>query len=273
MILRSNHAKPPSHIISKPALCVVAQGAKWTSFGDKRFHYGAGQALVVTVEMPTVGRVFQASADVPFLGLILEFDPAILRAVMEEAKLQRGSGERTSAGALVTDLGGPLLDAILRLVRLLDTPRAVTALAPMIKREICYWLLEGEHGQEIAKLVTESDRSGNIVRAIQSLRERFREAVPTSELASIARLGTTTFHRRFKQLTSLTPLQYQKQLRLLEARRLMISERIKVEAAAFEVGYESASQFSREYSRMFGVAPKRDTATLRSTAEAFSSSG
>jgi transcriptional regulator GlxA family with amidase domain len=237
----------------------VAQGAKWTSFGEKRFHYQAGQALVVSVEMPSVGRITEASPDAPFLGVIIEFDPAVMRSVIEEADMRSDDGDRAHCGAVVADLKGPLADAVLRLVRLLDSPRALPTLAPMIKREICYWLLESPHGAEIIQMVLGSNHSTSIVDAIQSLRERFCETVSIAELAAIARLGPSAFHRRFKQLTSLTPLQYQKQLRLMEARRLMVSEGAKVETAAFEVGYESASQFSREYSRMFGVPPKRDS--------------
>ncbi len=131
-------------------------------------------------------------------------------------------------------------------------------LAPLIQREIYYRLLDGPHGADIARIVVGGDRSMPIVEAIHCLRDRFRESVSVGELASVARLGPSAFHRRFKQLTSLSPVQYQKQLRLMEARRLMISEGANVETAAFEVGYGSASQFSREYARMFGVPPKRD---------------
>lgn len=259
IILRSSHAKPPSHIISKPALCAVAQGAKWTSFGEKRFHYQAGQALVVGVEMPSVGRVVEASPNAPFLGAIIEFDPVIMRSVIEEADMRPEEDDCARRGAVVADLNGALADCVLRLVRLLDTPRALPTLAPMIKREIYYWLLDGAHGADIAQVVLGSHHSMPIVNAVQNLRERFCETVSIAELADIAKLGRSAFHRRFKQLTSLTPLQYQKQLRLMEARRLMVSEGAKVETAAFEVGYESPSQFSREYSRMFGVPPKRDS--------------
>lgn len=259
IILRSSHAKPPSHLISKPALCVVAQGTKWTSFGEKRFQYQTGQALVVSVEMPSVGRVVEASPDAPFLGAIIEFDPLIMRSVIDEANIRPEKGNGARFGAVVADLNGALADCVLRLVRLLDTPRALPMLAPMIKREIYYWLLDGAHGVDIAQVALGSHHSMPIVNAIQNLRERFCETVSIAELADIARLGRSAFHRRFKQLTSLTPLQYQKQLRLMEARRLMLSEGTKVETAAFEVGYESPSQFSREYSRMFGVPPKRDS--------------
>jgi AraC-like DNA-binding protein len=261
IILRSDQARMPSHIISKPALCVVAQGGKWTSFGENRFHYRAGQALVVSVEMPSVGRVTQATPDAPFLGAVIEFDPAMMRAVMEEGDMRPEEGDGSQAGALVAEIDGPLAECILRLIRLLDRPKALPTLAPMIKREICYWLLDGPHGADIAQVILGRDHSRHVVEAIHALRERFREPVTIAELASIARLGTSAFHRRFKQLTSLTPLQYQKQLRLMEARRLMVSEGANVETAAYDVGYESASQFSREYSRMFGVPPKRDSVT------------
>lgn len=257
LILRADHEKPPAHAISQPALCIVAQGAKWATFGGTRFVYGAGEALVVGIEAPSTGRVVEASPDKPCLVLAVGLDQVIMRGVAEELDPPpRVSGE-VGRGVLVTDFLGPLADCALRLVRLLDTPRAIPALYPGLMREICYWLLTGPHGGEVAGLTVAGGPSQRLRDAMRSLRERFSEPVRIDELAAIARLSPSAFHRQFKALTSLTPLQYQKQLRLLEARRLMVSRAFNVEAAAFEVGYESPSQFSREYARMFGAPPKR----------------
>ena len=263
-ILRSDHEKRPAHRILKPALCVTVQGAKWAIFGETRFDYRAGQALVVTVEMPSRGTVSAASLEEPFLGMVIEFDPAMMREVVEQlgARLQAGEDEK-EGGVFVTDLSAPLTDCALRAVRLLDTPEAIPVLYPGIMREMCYWLLTGQNGGRIARTVMAGGHEQRVIEAMHALRDRFAEPVRNEELAAVARMSLATFYRQFKSVTSMTPLQYQKQLRLLEARRLMVSSHANVETAAFQVGYESPSQFSREYSRMFGRSPRRDVAALR----------
>ncbi|WP_454732252.1 MULTISPECIES: AraC family transcriptional regulator N-terminal domain-containing protein [Cupriavidus] len=262
-ILRSNREKPPSLLIFKPALCIVVQGAKWTTFGDKRFDYRAGQALIVSVEAPAFGRVVEASPDKPYLGVAIEFDLAIMRDVMEALDAPPQASGEARSGVFVTDFDGPLADCALRMVRLLATPRAIPMLHPLLMREISYWLLTGPHGGEIARLALANSHAQRVIGAIHALRERFAQPVRIEELALTAQMSPSAFHRQFKALTSMTPLQYQKQLRLLEARRLMAADAANVETAAFQVGYESPSQFSREYARMFGSPPRRDVAALR----------
>ena len=262
-ILRSDHPKPLSHMIIKPALCITLQGAKWTAFGERRFDYGAGQALVVGVEMPAVGQVTQASPDQPYLGLVIELDLGVMREVIESLDSAPIALESVRHGVFVSDFEGPLADCAARAVRLLETPQAIALLYPAVMREICYWLLTGPHGGEVVKMALGSDRTRRLVGAIHALRDRYADPVRVNELASIAQLSPSAFHRQFKALTAMTPVQYQKQLRLFEARRLLASGETNVENAAFQVGYESASQFSREYSRMFGASPRRDVASLR----------
>ena len=258
MIMRSDHPKPPTHMLSRPALCIVAQGAKWGTFGGQRLEYRAGQALVIGVETPSVGQVFEASPGEPCLVLAFELDRAMMRSVADGlASPPKASGE-VGRGVFVADFQGPLADCALRLVRLLETPDAISTLHPVIMREISYWLLTGPQGGEIARLTLASSPSQRLISALHALRLRFREVVRISDLAVIARLSVSAFHRQFKTLTGMSPLQYQKQLRLLEARRLMISAAVNVEAASLQVGYESPSQFSREYARLFGAPPKRD---------------
>lgn len=262
-ILRSEGEVRPGHMVIKPALCIVVQGAKWTMFGSRRFDYRVGQALVVSVEMPAVGRVTEASPTKPFLGVIIELDLGVMREIMagfDDPPRARGVVDK---GVLVTDFEGPLADCALRLVRLLTTPRAIPVLYPSIMREICYWLLTGPHGGEIAAMTLANSHAQQVVAAMYALRDRFAEPVRVQELANMARMSPSAFHRTFKALTSMTPLQYQKRLRLLEARQLIVSTTINVETAAFQVGYQSPSQFSREYSRMFGAPPRRDVADLR----------
>jgi AraC-like DNA-binding protein len=262
-IMRSDHPKPPTHMIFRPAMCIVAQGAKWASFGGNQLEYRAGQALVIGVETPSVGRVFEASPDEPCLVLAFELDTAIMRSVAEELEAPPKASGETGRGVFVTDFQGPLADCALRLVRLLDTPRAIPALHPVIMREICYWLLTGPHGGDVARMTLAHSPSQRVISAMHSLRSRFNETVRVEELAAVAQMSPSAFHRQFKALTSQTPLQYQKQLRLLEARRLMVSSAVNVEAASFQVGYESPSQFSREYARMFGAPPKRDAKQMQ----------
>lgn len=257
-ILRSDHPKPPSHLIFKPALCIVVQGAKWSTFGDRRFDYRAGQALVVSLEVPSSGRVVEAAPGKPYLSVVVEFDLAVMRDVLEGLDDPPGPGRYAGGGVFVTDFDGPMADCVLRMVRLLDTPRAIPALYPSAMRELCYWLLAGPHGGDVARVVLANGHAPRVVTAIHALRERFAEPVRVGELAAAARMSPSAFHRQFKALTAMTPLQYQKRLRLLEARNLMLADAANVAAAAFRVGYESPSQFSREYARMFGAPPRRD---------------
>ncbi|MGF6760141.1 AraC-like DNA-binding protein [Paraburkholderia sp. GAS33] len=262
-ILRADHEKPASHLIMKPALCVVVQGTKWTTFGDRRYDYPAGRALVVSVEMPAFSRVVEASPAEPFLAIVIQFDLAVMRDVMERLEAPPELEDNLGRGVFVTDFDGPLADCVLRMVRLLDTPQAIPILAPMIMREICYWLLTGPHGGEVAKVVLANSHAQRVVTAIHTLRDQFAETIRIEELAAVAQMSPSAFHRQFKALTSMTPLQYQKQLRLLEARHLMVTGDANAEVAAYQVGYESASQFSREYARMFGAPPRRDIASLK----------
>ena len=223
IILRADRPRRPSHRLFKPALCVVLQGAKWTTFGDQRLDYAVGQALVVSLEMPSHGRVVEASPAKPFLGLILALDPATMREVLESLdQPPQPEGEVGGSSAFVTAFDGPVADCVRKLVGLLDTPEAIMALYPAIMRELCYWLLSGPRGGDIARLVLGNGHDGRVLAAIQTLRIRFAEPVRVEELARVAHLSASAFHRQFKALTAMTPLQYQKRLRLLEARNLLL---------------------------------------------------
>lgn len=258
IVIRADHANPPTFRISRPAICIVAQGAKWATFGGSRFEYRAGEALVVSVAAPSVGRVTEASPERPCLCLLIELDPAVMRDVAEGLQPLPRSGRPAPRGVFVTDFQGPLADCARRMMQLLETPRAIGTLAPMIMREICYWLLTGPQGGEVAAICLASGASHRVVQAMNHLRDRFAETVRVEDLAAVARLSVSAFHRQFKALTALTPVQYQKQMRLLKARQLMAADALSAERAALTVGYESPSQFSRDYARMFGLPPKRD---------------
>jgi AraC-like DNA-binding protein len=257
-IVRSFQSMMPMRNIYRPSLCVVLEGAKELHFGDKRLSYQTMECLVVSVGLPATGRIVEASEEVPYVGVMIDFDVATLRSVLEQLDAIPAQSEEPGPCAFVAKVDQPLADCILRLVKLVATPKAIPVLAPSIVREICYWLLSGPHGGELCKLALPESNIERVVRAVSLLHTNFAETLRVEQLADIARMSPSSFHQHFKALTSMTPLQFQKQLRLLEARRLMVTEAANVTEAAYKVGYESASQFSREYSRTFGLAPKQD---------------
>ncbi len=265
-ILRSDNQRRANHLLYKPALCISVQGSKSATFGDHCYQYSAGQALLVSVEMPGFGTVTEASPGKPYLGVILELDLATLRAVASELGNPPKPSDSVRSGVCVTDFDGPLKNCTVRILRLLDAPSAVPVLYPTIMREIAYWLLSGPHGADVVRMTLSNDHEHRILQAIHYLRNRFAESVRIGELAAIAQLSPSAFHRQFKAVTAMTPLRYQKQLRLLEARRLMTAGAANVENASFRVGYESPSQFNREYGRMFGLSPRCDVTLLKRTA-------
>jgi AraC-like DNA-binding protein len=255
-LLRTTQLDLPYHVIYRPSLCIVAQGAKRVSLGKQAFEYHEGQALVVSLEVPALGQVTKASPESPYLAMVLEFDMRIMRDVLKE--LGQPSTASNGPGVFVETLGERLIGCLVRLVDLLQLPKSIPILYPAIMREICYWLLVGSNAEEMRLLAAVDGRTQRIADAILLLRGNYSRAVPIENLASAARMSLSSFHFHFKNLTAMTPLQYQKHLRLTEARRLLVEEGRKVASTAYEVGYESASQFSREYVRMFGIPPKAD---------------
>ncbi|WP_118134812.1 AraC family transcriptional regulator [Oceanicella sp. SM1341] len=262
LVLCSTQASLPFRQMYKPSLCVVVQGAKRIEVADKVLDYAAGSALAVSVELPAFGCVTKASKAEPFFGLTIEFDVDTLRGVLEKLPKPPAVGP-SGSGLFVETLCAGARDCIIRLVRLFNTPEAVPVLYPAIIRELYYWLLTGPNGGELRKMVQVDSHTRRIADSIIHLRRNFKRPFRIDELAEVACMSTSSFHQHFKNLTSMTPLQYLKQLRLIEARRLMVTEAATVTRAALEVGYESPSQFSREYSRLFGCSPKRDAAALR----------
>lgn len=265
ILTRSTTETLPHPVLYKPALCVVAQGAKRTLLDGDAIAYQDMQALVVTAEMPIRSGITRASKAAPYLGLILEFDLRLLGEVLEEFNDPPKPAGRGPA-LLVHDIQGALADSVLRLVNLLDMPGAIPVLAKSAMREIYFWLLSGPHGASISRLATPDSHTERLSRAIHLLRENLARSISVDELAAAAKMSPSSFHQHFKALTLLTPLQYQKQLRLLEARRLMLADAVTATTAAYRVGYESPSQFSREYARMFGAPPRRDVAVMRTIA-------
>ena len=260
-------AIPRKARIYRPSICLVVQGAKEVAFGGEVMAYGEMQALVVSLELPASGRVVDASPERPYLAIALELDTMLLAEMLSELGQGPAWGETPPLGIFVADVDGALADAFGRLLRLLDTPSAIPVLARQTLREIYYWLLSGPHGAAIARLTAPESHAQRIGRAVMVLRERFAQPLRVAELARTANMSASAFHQHFKSLTAMTPLQYQKQLRLLEARRL-IADASSIAAAAYRVGYESPSQFSREYTRMFGVPPRHHASGSRQRATA-----
>lgn len=256
----------PHPLIYRPQLCLIVQGAKRLTVGDAQFDYGQGQALIVSVELPGVGYVTQASREEPFMALVLEFDLGILREVLDQLDTPPKLAADSVPGVFIDTLADPVMDCVARLVRMLDSPGAPPILYTSIMRELSFWLLTGPNGGRIARLALPSGHAERIAGAISMIRQDLARPVRVEELAGAARMSASTFHRHFKMLTSMTPLQYQKHLRLLEARRLLVADAANISNAAYQVGYESASQFSREYARMFGAPPKRDMTARRMVA-------
>lgn len=251
------------HGASYPALCVVAQGSKATLLGSNVYHYDPANFLITTAALPIASRITTASDDYPYLGVVVRLDPVLVGSVMVEAGHPTS---RTRAGVTafgVSALDAEVLDAVVRLVRLLDAPREARFLAPLIRREIVYRLLLGEQGDRVRQIATLGGDTSRIAEAIARLRRDFDRPLRIDDLARDLGMSVSGFHHHFKQVTAMSPLQFQKQLRLQEARRLMLGEDLDAASAGYQVGYDDASHFNREYKRLFGLPPMRDVARLR----------
>jgi AraC-like DNA-binding protein len=251
--------------VYQPCLAVVVQGRKRAVLNDEVFHYDALNYLVVSVTLPAMGQVLEATPEHPYLSLRLNLDlEEIARLVLELG--DRGpSPAGADRGLFVARLDEPLLDAVLRMVKLLDTPEDVDVLAPVVQREIYYRVLRGDLGSRLADLAQSEGGKHRIVRAIEWLKQHYAAPLRIEELADAVHMSASALHHRFKAVTAMSPLQYQKHLRLHEARRLMFADGIESATAGHRVGYESASQFSREYRRLFGAPPRSEIARLRDT--------
>ena len=253
----------PLHCIYHLGLGVVAQGGKQVILGRESLSYMPGQSMLTTIDLPVVSHVTHATSREPFLGMMLRLDArAILQlaAEMNAPRRQRDAVYRTVS---IETLGADLLDALLRLVKLLEQPDLVPHLAPLIQQEITVRLLIGPHGPHLRHIVTVGSPSQQIATAVAWLKQNFVEAFRVDDLADRAHMSPSTFRQHFRSITGVSPLQYQKQLRLQEARQLMLNESHDAGSAAGQVGYESPSQFSREYSRLFGAPPQRDVSRMR----------
>ena len=260
-------SKPTENDISvlKPAFCVIAQGSKDVLLNDELFHYDSGHYLISTLDLPIMSNVVEASEEKPYLNLRIDLDPAIVASVMLESKIEtKKSGSKVKAMD-VSPVDADLLDAVVKLIKLLDTPEEMKLFAPSIIREIIYRLLKGKQSERLSHLVVAEGDTRRISRAVKQLRENLDQPLKIEDMARELGMSVSGFHNHFKSVTAMSPLQFQKQIRLEEARRLMLGENMDVAGAAFRVGYEDPSYFSREYKKVFGIPPLRDIAKLRGT--------
>jgi AraC-like DNA-binding protein len=254
------------HSVLEPSFCVIAQGSKEVLLGDSRYRYDPAHYLIATLELPRVSQVLEASKEQPYLSLRLELDPALVGSVMVETGQSAPRNHADVRAVAVSLLDADLLDAVVRLVRLLDTPTEATFLAPLITREIVYRLWLGEQGDRLRYIATQGGYTPHIARAIERLRQDFDQPLQIEQIARELGMSVSGFHHHFKAVTAMSPLQYQKRLRLQEARRLMLGGRLDAASAASRVGYYDASHFSREYKSLFGLPPMRDVERLREAA-------
>jgi len=257
------HSSPtiPYYGIYKPALIMVIQGAKRVILANETYDYDSSRCLITSIDLPVVSWVTQASAEVPYLCLILNIAPAQIRELMTEASLP--APNQCERGMCVSPLSAPLLDATLRLVQLLASPQDIPILAPLIQREIVYRLLTSDQGKRLRQIALMDSQLNRIAKAIEWIKGNFTERLRIEELAQMVNMSPSSLHHHFKSVTAMSPLQYQKQLRLQEARRLLLTEMLDAASVSYQVGYKSPSQFSREYSLLYGAPPLRDVEQLR----------
>ncbi|CEJ46585.1 Transcriptional regulator, AraC family [Umezakia ovalisporum] len=255
-LIRANMPGMPMPAVYEPSLCIIAQGAKTVSLGERRLHYDPSHCLVASVDLALIGQVTAATPDHPYLCCKIDLDQSVL------ADLITAEGRALPPGdpppLAVHPIGTDLLDAASRLLRLLDRPGSIPVLAPLVQREILYHLLEGPQGPMLRHAASGDSHLGQVSRAIGWIRRHAHDQLRICDVASAARMSVSSLHHHFKRITGLTPLQFQKQLRLQEARQMMIAEGLAAGSAGFAVGYGSPSQFSREYRRLFGAPPRAD---------------
>ena len=263
MISRRHDAKELENCVYKPLVAVVLQGSKRSVIGSEEYRYGENHCLVIGVDLPSANHVLDASPEKPFLAVTLDLDKYLITQLAAEippsSRLENGSYK----GMAVVEVDPDVLDAFLRLAELLDKPEQIPVLAPMLIREIHYRLLIGPQGERLRMINTLGTQSNQIAKSITWLKENYKEPLQVDELARQVNMATSTFHRHFRQVTTLSPLQYQKRMRLFEAQRRMLVEHEDASIAGLAVGYESATQFNREYKRMFGEPPHRHVSQMR----------
>lgn len=264
-LVRMSKPTEPVQGVQQPALCLIAQGSKQVMLAEEIYDYGPARHLIASADLPITGQVIEADAARPYLSLKLDLDMNALAAMLMEVPLPvPGTPSKSCGKALCLSRTDPqLLDAAVRLVRLLDTPEDIPVLAPLIERELLYRLLRGDQAEKLRRMLMPESRLSQVNRAIAWIRQHYDQPFSIEQVAREARMSTSSLHEHFREVTAMSPLQYQKQLRLQEARRLILAEALDAASAAHRVGYDSPSQFSREYRRLFGAPPIQDVSRLK----------
>jgi AraC-like DNA-binding protein len=261
-VLCASRSLPPYHAISKPAFCVIAQGRKTVELGDETFCYDPGHYLLSTMDLPVASCVIEASDKNPYLGFRLDLDPSMVAEVLIESGLDVTRCEASAKAMNVSEVNADLLNAVVRILRLVDDPETAGTFLPMIKREIIFRLLKSDEGPRLAHMISNGE-DRRISKAVHILRENYDRTLSMDGLARELGMSVSGFHQQFKSVTAMSPLQFQKQIRLQEARRLMLGEDLDAASAGFKVGYEDPAYFSRDYKKHFGAPPVQDVKRLR----------
>jgi AraC-like DNA-binding protein len=261
--LRQSFVTEPTYGVFKPSLCIIVQGVKDVWLAQERFRYSPADYLVASLDVPVIAQVIEASSSIPYLALKLEFTPNQILEVISNSVIRADSKDNAKRAIFVNRIESSLLDAVIRLARLLNNPKDIPMLAPIYTQEILYRVLQGQHGFTLEQIAIEGSYIYRIRDVIKQIMHHYNQSFRIEELAEIANMSVPTLHRHFKEVTAMSPIQFQKQMRLQEARRLLLAESTDAADVAFRVGYESPSQFSREYSRMYGFPPIEDIKRLR----------
>ncbi|QDP42042.1 AraC family transcriptional regulator [Radiobacillus deserti] len=262
-IIRSSQNSEPVYSVYEPSLCIVAQGSKVVMLGNETFQYDSSSYLTASVHLPITGQVIGASLEVPYLSLQLRLDVNQILDVLQSSQQMGEFKSESRRGLAISRMSDSLHDAVLRLVRLLDTPHDIPVLSAGLHREIIYRVLQDGQNETLRNFAVIGSQAQRIAKVIERLNRTFDQPIRVEELAQEVRMSTSSFYNYFKEVTGMSPIQYQKQLRLQEARRLLFTEELNAAEASFQVGYESPSHFSREYTRKFGLPPGQDRRRLR----------
>lgn len=260
---RSSSPSAPACNIVKSVFAMLAQGIKRVVLAEEAYEYDHRHYMITSVDLPLLGQIIEASPSRPYLGLAIDLDARKIGDMMSKLPSTRPSSPKVSRGLAIGLLTPSIFDTVLRLARLLETPADIPVLAPLIEQELFYHLLTGDQGARLRDVALKGSQSHQIARAIQWINDRYKQPMAIDELAGAVSMSKSSLHHHFKAVTSMSPLQYQKTLRLQEARRLMLIEQLDAASASHRVGYESPSQFSREYRRVFGAPPLKDIAQMR----------
>jgi AraC-like DNA-binding protein len=263
--IRASRLSEPVYSVYEPSLCIVAQGSKVVMLGQESYKYDPSSYLTASVHLPITGQVVEASRETPYLSLQLQFDMNQILDIIQASEHAVRTNREPRRGLVVSQMNDKLDDAVLRLVKLLEAPQDIPVLAPYAIREIIYRVLQNEQNAALEQFALIGSHAQRIAKVIERLNRDFALPLRVDELAAEARMSASSLYDYFKEVTGMSPMQYQKQIRLQEARRLLLTETIVAAEAAFQVGYESPSHFSREYARMFGLPPVRDIRRLRET--------